>query len=167
MKEQPGRGNVLVARMVTNRGQRGRCPSRICRVLQVPPICEDLCRFVDLCGGHGVTALPTLPFHSPTPPRNSNSNSELTPPPPSPYRQKWISLPSLRHDRIRNLRKHLPSQARNHHREDLDLHQTSAKAANPSASEENHDCADGNFHSSASCRSRPKTSFAATAATSS
>ena len=32
---KPGRGNVFVAHATANRGQRGRWPSRICRVLQV------------------------------------------------------------------------------------------------------------------------------------
>ena len=38
---KPGRGNVFVAHAAANRGQRGRCPSRICRVLQVPLVFED------------------------------------------------------------------------------------------------------------------------------
>ena len=51
------------------------------RTYQFVKICDDLWT---KCGGHGVSALPTLSFHSRTP----TQNSKLTPSPPSPYRQK-------------------------------------------------------------------------------
>jgi len=49
---ESGSGDAAPHGVKANRGQRGLCPSRISRVLQVPPICEDLCGFVNTPNHH-------------------------------------------------------------------------------------------------------------------